>query len=260
MEHKTTVQPLLVRVTHWTNALTFGVMLWSGFAMFAGDRKFAWVVNLLPASFWSALHLSNHEGVGRAWHLAFALLLIANGLLYTLSTILTGRWRRVQYQLAQRGAYAVVLVLAALMVVTGIDLWFGRQLPWLAAVFGGQRNVLLVHVCSATVFILFILVHVVQVARAGLPTLVSMLAGTSTLRPAGMRRVALASVAALVMLAGGVAGVRALAGPTGIPPFLAWTQEHREVRHRSGRVALYPAAARSNAQPATTTIGDKRIP
>lgn len=258
MEHKTTVQPLLVRVTHWTNALTFGVMLWSGFAMFAADRKFAWGVHVLPASFWSALHLSDHAAVGRAWHLAFALLLIANGVVYTVGAILTGRWRRVQYQLPQRGAYAGVLMLAALMVVTGLSLWFNREIPWLAGLFGGQRNVLLIHVCSATAFIAFILVHVVQVARAGFPTLVSMLAGTSALRPAAMRRVAFASAASLAVLVGCIVGVRAATAPTGIPEFLSWTQEHRQVRHR--RVALYPAAVRSNAHPATTAMGGSRIP
>lgn len=255
--------PLHVRIGHWINAVTLLVLLWSGFAMFAGDRHFATIVHLVPTWLWSGLQLNGHAMVGRAWHLGFALVMIANALWYSLAAARTGSWRRLvpnartwladavratiaelrspretmqqaQYNGAQKVAYTGVMMMGALMIVTGLALWFGRRLPWLIGALGGQHVVLPVHIVVATLFLAFIAVHVVQVLRAGLPALLSMITGTTDVRPARTRRALAWSSAALAVLFIGFTVLRLTSGPAGVPTYLQWAVERadRPAHHR----------------------------
>lgn len=250
-----TAQPLHVRIGHWLNALAIFVMLWSGFAMFASDRKFAWIAHAIPAWLWAALQMQGHAVVGRAWHLAFAIVVMANALWYAIAAVRTGTWRRIlpngrtwlvdaaratvaeirdprptmqpaSYNGAQKVAYTAVIGMALVMILTGVALWFPRQLPWLSAAMGGKQIVLPVHVILATLLLLFIVVHVVQVLRAGLPTLLAMIVGTTEVRPQTTRRALAFSGAVLASVVIGFTVLRATSGPTGVPPYLQWTVEH----------------------------------
>ncbi len=261
-EHQT--HPLHVRIGHWVNALTLVVMLWSGFAMFASDRHYASIVNALPGWLWSGLQLRDHATLGRAWHLGFAIVLIANALWYGVAALRTASWRRLlpnartwfqdalratiaelrspretmqqaEYNGAQKVAYTGVMVLGALMIVTGLALWFKREVPWLIGALGGQHVVLPVHIVIATLFLAFIAVHIVQVLRAGFPTLLSMITGTTEVRPARTRRALAWSAAVLAALFVGFSVVRLTSGPAGVPSYLHWTIEHsnRQAQHKA---------------------------
>ena len=93
MQHHHT-HPLHVRIGHWINAVTLFALLWTGFAMLASNRHFAMIVHALPAWLWSGLQLRGHALSGRAWHLGFALVMIANALWYAVATVRTASWRR----------------------------------------------------------------------------------------------------------------------------------------------------------------------
>ena len=271
MERPHATQPLTTRLTHWTNALVLGVLLWSGFAIFADTRGFAWWIHLMPAGFWSALHLAGHKVPGRAWHLGFAIVMIANGIFYLAATIASGRWRRIvprvtwlrdawrdaieelrapreslgraEYNGAQRVAYTAVAAMGALMVLTGLALWFGRQLRWLSMLFGGHSVVLVIHIAVALAFVAFIVVHIVQVLRAGLPTLLSMVVGTSDMAGGRARRGTVWGATSIAVVVAGIVLVRAATAPTGVPPFLQWTVEHDRGRARNAVVRRVPPSA-----------------
>ncbi|MHB8432781.1 MAG: cytochrome b/b6 domain-containing protein [Candidatus Tyrphobacter sp.] len=248
------MHPLHVRIGHWINAVTLFVLLWSGFTMFANNRQFAMIVHALPTWFWGALQLHGNASVGRAWHMGFALVMIANALWYAIAALRTASWRRLvpnartwlrdavgatiaelrspretmhraEYNGAQKVAYTGVMVLGALMIVTGLALWFRRQLPWLIGGLGGQHVVLPAHVIIATLFLAFIAIHLVQALRAGVPTLLSMITGTTEMRPARRRRALVWSGGVLAVLFVGFSVVRFTSGPTGVPTYLQWTVE-----------------------------------
>lgn len=226
--------PLPRRIAHWTNVLVMAVLLWSGFAMLVADRHYAAAVRLLPAWFWDALQLTGHRLQGRTWHLGVALVLIANGLFYAAALLRTGAWRRIVpgfsqggYHSAQRIAYSAVMVMGALMVLTGCALWFRRQIPWLTMLFGGERIALALHVVLTFAFIGFIVVHLVQVIRAGSPALLGMLVGEHHSR----RGLAWITATAVALGAGFVA-VRDTSGANGVPSFLRWTVAREHGHHR----------------------------
>lgn len=265
--------PRHVRVGHWINAVTLLVLLWSGFSMFASDRKFATIVHALPAWIWSSLQLQGHATLGRAWHLGFALAMIANALWYAVAALRTASWRRLvpsartwlrdavratiaelrspretmqqaEYNGAQKVAYTSVMVLGALMIVTGLSLWFKRQVPWLIGALGGQHVVLPAHVIIATLFLVFIAIHIVQVLRAGFPTLLSMITGTTEIRPQRTRRALAWSATVLAALIVGFTVVRFTSGPMGVPSYLQWTVEHggQQAHHRLPEISARGSA------------------
>ena len=186
------IHTLRTRASHWINAALIAFMLWTGFAMFSGDRHFAWVARLLPAAFWHAVHFAGTKRELFTWHVYAGTFFGINGLAFVISLIATGAWRRIiptgarwthdttrplAYGIPQRLAYTTVLCAAALMALTGLALWFKRQVPWLVAALGGERFVLPVHVVLAAGVLAFIALHILQVLRAGSTTIRSMTVG-----------------------------------------------------------------------------------
>jgi formate dehydrogenase gamma subunit len=253
--------PRHVRIAHWINAIVLLVMLWSGFAMLVADRHFAAYVHLIPSAVWSALQLTGHRVQGRAWHLGMAIVFAANAIFYASTSLASGTWRRIvprrtwlrdawtatleefsrprsalqrgEYNGAQRLSYVLVLAGGTVMVMTGAALWFGRQFPWMTAVFGGERIALTIHVVLAIALLAFITVHVAQVLRAGLPTLLGMITGSSERRPAQARRGLAWTASVMASLVAAFAIVNQTTGPTGIPAFLRWAVPSHGGRHVS---------------------------
>jgi thiosulfate reductase cytochrome b subunit len=86
------------------------------------------------------------------------------------------RWRgpaeedALSYNLLQRLAYlGVVFVLFPLMIWTGLAMSpaIVSVFPWMVEVFGGQQSARTIHFFIACFLVLFVLVHVVMVWRAG---------------------------------------------------------------------------------------------
>lgn len=135
----------------------------------------------------------------RHWHFLFAWLLVLNGLLYlgygfharhlqrdiwpTLDD-LRGIPRSVRdhlslrhptgeaakrYNVLQRLAYLGVIVLISLMVLTGLSMspGFNAVFPQLLDIFGGRQSARSIHFISASLIVLFVFVHIVEVILAG---------------------------------------------------------------------------------------------
>ena len=144
----------------------------------------------------------NIRGPGRYLHFLSAWVCVLTGLLYVVSGVITNHFRRellpskshlawhslahtisnhfyfrrpseeeaLSYNLLQRLSYlTVVFILFPLMLWTGLAMSpaVTSVFPWLATVFGGQQSARTIHFFIAVSLVLFLLVHIVMVIRAG---------------------------------------------------------------------------------------------
>jgi thiosulfate reductase cytochrome b subunit len=74
-----------------------------------------------------------------------------------------------RYNPLQRLAYLGVIFLITLMVLTGLTMspGFDAVFPWLLDVFGGRQSARSIHFISASLIVLFVVVHLVEVVLAG---------------------------------------------------------------------------------------------
>lgn len=177
------VHPLLVRVTHWINALAILIMITSGWRIYNASPLFAF-------KFPGDLTLGGWLAGAIQWHFAAMWLLVLNGLVYTAYGLGSGRFRSrllpvtpravisdvrdalrgrlahddlTVYNAAQRAAYLAVILCAAVLVFSGLAIWKPVQLQVLAAVFGGYEGARLVHFLAMALLALIVLVHVLMV-------------------------------------------------------------------------------------------------
>jgi thiosulfate reductase cytochrome b subunit len=162
---------LVVRVTHWVNALALAIMIGSGLRIFNAYPAFArkgetfccWPFEGHAIPDW--LTFGGWLAGARHWHFAAMWLLVANALVYVGFIFLHGEWRDLvprrglardawqmtrfylalrkdhprqgKHNALQAAAYFSMLVFGALAVVSGIAIWKPVQLAPLAALLGG---------------------------------------------------------------------------------------------------------------------------
>ena len=203
--------PLSIRILHWVNFPTLVVMIWSGLLIYwAYDPYQIRVGNVVllkffPTWFYRALDLESGLATGMAYHFAFAWVFALTGVAYVVSTLVTGEWRELlpnrrtprdaldvvlhdlkirktplppaKFNGAQRLAYTGVVGMGALSVVTGLAILKPTQLWWLTAALGGYQTARLIHFTLTILYVLFFLVHVAQVAKAGWNNFRAMVSG-----------------------------------------------------------------------------------
>jgi thiosulfate reductase cytochrome b subunit len=176
------IHPLYVRITHWINALAVLILIGSGWQIYNASPLFAF-------TFPGSLTLGGWLAGGLLWHFAAMWLLIANGLVYFVLGLATGRLRRqllpirpadvvrdvaaalagrlsrddlARYNAAQKALYAGVLLAGVVIVASGLAMWKPVQLQELAALLGGYEGARLVHFFAMAAIVLFLVVHVVM--------------------------------------------------------------------------------------------------
>jgi len=189
------IHPLVVRITHWLNALAILIMVTSGWRIYNASPLFDFTIpNELTLGGWLAGALQ--------WHFAAMWLLAANGLVYLLYGIVSGHFRRKLfpiapravlhdvldalrgelahedlsvYNAAQRAAYAALIVVLIVLVLSGLAIWKPVQLQELAALMGGYEGARLVHFFAMTFMVLIVLVHILMVILVPrtFPTMIS---------------------------------------------------------------------------------------
>jgi thiosulfate reductase cytochrome b subunit len=150
---------------------------------------------------WLTLPSYRDLATGRRWHFFFAWIFVLNGLTY----LGFGLWNRhlqrdltptkaeleprhllhdivqhaqlklpkgeaaKRYNVLQKLAYLGVIVLLALMVLTGLTMSPGMDavFPWLVQLFGGRQSARTIHWICANLIVLFVLVHLFMVVVAG---------------------------------------------------------------------------------------------
>jgi thiosulfate reductase cytochrome b subunit len=190
------IHPLVVRVTHWINALAVLVMVLSGWKIYNAAPLFDF-------KFPTELTLGGWLAGALQWHFAAMWLLAVNGLVYLIYGIASGHFRRKLlpispravfhdlglalrgklkhedlsvYNAAQRAAYLAVIVALILLVLSGLAIWKPVQLYWLASLMGDYEGARYLHFFAMAAVVLIALVHVAMVAVVP-RTLPSMLTG-----------------------------------------------------------------------------------
>ncbi|WP_226583266.1 cytochrome b/b6 domain-containing protein [Acuticoccus sediminis] len=180
------------------------------------------VARAFPA--WLTIPSYQDLATGRRWHFFFAWLFVANGLVYLLAGVLSRHvardlapdrdqltprhlWREIldharlrfpqgdearRYNGLQKISYlAVIFVLLPLMVVTGLTMSpaMDAAFPVLLDIFGGRQSARTIHFFTASLVVLFVLVHVAMVVLSGpLNNLRSMITGRYAIREKGSDR------------------------------------------------------------------------
>jgi thiosulfate reductase cytochrome b subunit len=194
-ERSVVVHPLVVRITHWVNAVAIVCMVMSGWQIYDGSP-------LLPFTFPVWATLGGWLAGGIAWHFAAMWLLVANGLVYVIYGVTARHFRRSFFPLSARGIwtdmrsaltfrlghtpgiynavqkllYVVVLLFGLLAVLSGLALWKPVQLWWLTAALGSYPSVRWVHFVAMSGIVGFVVIHLALVAIVP-KTLPSMITG-----------------------------------------------------------------------------------
>lgn len=179
----------LVRITHWINALSFGALVVSGFAILLAHPRLYWgetgavgapsLIDL-PLPF----VLTGQSGWGRYLHFLSAWITILTGILYVTAGIRTHHFRRdllqqdagdawQSYGGLQRLAYlTVVFILFPLMIWTGFAMSpaLTSVMPALVTLLGGQQSARTIHFAVANLLVLFLVGHVAMVWLTGFST------------------------------------------------------------------------------------------
>ena len=177
------IHPLVVRLSHWINALAMILMLASGWRIYNASPLF-------PFNFPSAITIGGWLAGALQWHFAAMWLLAANGLVYLAYGILSGHFRRkllpitpsaliadllaaargrlahddlATYNAAQRAAYAALILTAIVQVLSGLAIWKPVQLQGLAALMGGYEGARLLHFLAMALCVSLVAVHIVMV-------------------------------------------------------------------------------------------------
>lgn len=178
------IHPLAVRVTHWINAFAMLIMVTSGWRIYNASP-------LYDFHFPAAITLGGWLAGALLWHFAAMWLLAINGLAYLLYGTFSGHFRRKFWPIypqavirdilaaargklahddlsiyngAQRAAYAALISLLIILVLSGLALWKPVQFQELAALIGGYEGARRVHFFAMALAVSITAVHVLMVA------------------------------------------------------------------------------------------------
>ena len=174
------IQPAWVRIVHWINAVAMVLMIMSGWQIYNASPLFGF-------TFSPMLTLGGWLGGGIMWHLAAMWLLVANGLVYLVTGLATGRFRKkllpitasgvvddtkaaltgklshedlTKYNSVQKLLYAGIIAVGILIVLSGLSIWKPVQFQYLTALFGGYDVARYVHFVMMALIVAFLFIHI----------------------------------------------------------------------------------------------------
>ena len=195
---------LSTRIWHWVNVLSLAILFMSGLNISNAHRHLYWgewgfdpgdawlhVVRFPP---WATIPNYYSLAAARDWHVLFAWIFSISLLLFLVTALLNGHFRRNivagdwrpraiwddmrehlrfnfdhgegKYNLLQKAAYgAVIFILLPLMILTGMAISPGMDASWswLSQVFGGRQSARSIHFIVAWTLFAFFLLHVTLV-------------------------------------------------------------------------------------------------
>jgi len=175
------IQPAWVRAMHWTNAFAMVLMIMSGWQIYNASPLFDF-------RFSHSITLGGWLGGALLWHFAAMWILMVNGLIYLITGVATGRFRKKllpitpdgvisdvkaaltfklahddlsKYNYVQKILYAGIITVGIVIVLSGLSMWKPVQLHWLVTLFGGYDVARYVHFTCMSLIVAFLIVHVV---------------------------------------------------------------------------------------------------
>ena len=176
------VHPLWLRITHWINAIATVVMIGSGWEIYNASPLFSF-------TFPSSITIGGWLAGALLWHLAGMWLIAVNGVVYVVLGVLTGHFRRkllpvrpgdvladanlalrgqlsyddlAVYNAVQKLFYLGIIVVGAVIVLSGLAMWKPVQFWWLSALFGGYEASRYVHFIAMAAIVGFLVIHIVM--------------------------------------------------------------------------------------------------
>lgn len=207
---------LATRWMHWLNFPLLTIMIWSGLLIYWANDVYELrlgdytIFRFFPDGFYKALGVPFRLAEGMAYHFVFMWAFMLNGFLYVLFTLISGEWRylvpgkgalrdswhvvlhdlglrkelppQTKYNAAQRVAYSAIIVMGLGSVLTGFAMYKPVQLGWLTAALGGYEAARAEHFILTLGYVLFFVIHLAQVIRAGWNNFRGMVAGFEIVR------------------------------------------------------------------------------
>jgi thiosulfate reductase cytochrome b subunit len=203
--------PLAIRWFHWINFPLLTIMIWSGMMIYWANDVYeieigdVLLFKFFPETFYKTLNISFRLAEGMAFHFVFMWLFILNGILYVAYTFISGQWRELlpnkssfteawqvllhdlrikktappakKYNGAQRIAYTMIIIMGMGSVITGFAIYKPTQMGWLCSLCGGYEAARAEHFILTIGYVLFFLIHIIQVIKAGWNNFRAMIAG-----------------------------------------------------------------------------------
>src|SRR6185437_1521995 len=198
---------LAIRWFHWINFPLLFLMIWSGILIYWAFPIYSiGPLHFFPDWFYSAFQIDHRLAEGMALHFFFMWFFVINGVAYVIYTIASGEWRflvprsksafrdawqvllhdlrlrkdvppQEKYNAAQQITYTAIILMGVGSVLSGFAIYKPAQLAWLATLFGGYQGARCVHFVLTAGYVVFFVVHVLQVALAGWNNFRSMVIG-----------------------------------------------------------------------------------
>jgi thiosulfate reductase cytochrome b subunit len=196
-----------VRWFHWVNFPILFVMIWSGLLIYwANDTYSIGPLHFFPDFVYRLFRLPYKLAFGMNLHFLFMWFFVINGILYVAYTLFSGEWRYLvpqsfsafrdawhvmlydlrlrkelpaqkKYNAAQQITYTAIVAMGAGSVLSGLAIYKPVQLGWLAALLGGYEFARLIHFALTIGYLIFFVIHIAQVIRAGWRNFQSMVTG-----------------------------------------------------------------------------------
>ncbi|MBV9988116.1 MAG: cytochrome b/b6 domain-containing protein [Chitinophagaceae bacterium] len=207
---------LATRWMHWINFPVLTIMIWSGMLIYWANDVYnvrlggKVIVRFFPEWFYKALHIQHRLAEGMAFHFVFMWIFIINGILYIAYTLVSGEWRylfpdrkafreawqvvlhdlhirktappQLKYNAAQRIAYTMIIVMGIGSVITGFAIYKPVQVQWVMILCGGYEAARVEHFLLTLGYVLFFLIHLLQVIKAGWNNFRAMVAGFEVIK------------------------------------------------------------------------------
>ncbi|QQL51608.1 cytochrome b/b6 domain-containing protein [Mucilaginibacter ginkgonis] len=200
-----------MRWTHWINFPILTVMIWSGLLIYWASDTYKITLfghtfyRFFPQGFYKFFNIPHRLSEGMAFHFLFMWFFAVNGLLYVIYTIVSGSWRELvpqkksfkeawqvllhdlhirkmappqnKYNAAQRIAYTAIIIMGFGSLITGLAIYKPVQFGWLTWLCGSYHTARIIHFVLTIGYVIFFVIHVIQVALAGWNNFRSVISG-----------------------------------------------------------------------------------
>ncbi len=192
----------ILRWSHWVNFPLLSLMVWSGILIYWANDAYV----PIPDSIAKTFSLQNRLAEGMGWHFFIMWAFLINGLIYVTYLLISGDWKDIapdrrifkeaiavllhelkikkvapplngKFNAAQKLAYTGAILMGVGSILTGLAIYKPVTLGWLTELLGGYKAARFEHFLLMIGFVLFFIVHIIQVIRAGWNNFRAMVAG-----------------------------------------------------------------------------------
>lgn len=196
---------------HWINFPVIAVMIWSGMLIYWANDIYNFrlgsiiIFHFFPQGFYQFFNIPYNLAKGMSFHFVFMWLFMLNGIAYVTFTIISGEWKylipnnsslsnawktllhdlhlkkekpeQLKYNGAQQIAYTIIILMGIGSVISGIAIYKPVQQSWALWIFGGYGNARVFHFIMTIGYVLFFIIHIIQVIRYGWNNFQAMVTG-----------------------------------------------------------------------------------